>query len=326
MRLLVSMGIRPGGTPTEPLRPRLIEVDADTGAVLRALDHRSPVDVMSGPDVDQEMTCAAWRGDILLQPTLTEILEVSVSRWSVLRSFGHPRMHSVHNVAVRPGGGLVVSCAGTDSVLELDDDGALLAHHWLRRREGASPSGDFEAAYPGVIDFRRAHLDRFRPHSHHPNHAFFVGDELWVTCFETRECRSLSRPERRVRFPEGIPHDGRLIDGLMWFTLVQGHVIAVDPETLERRLHLDLGALDGRPQMPGWCRGVEVVGSRLFVGMSMLRRTRHREVLRLLVRGIRGAKLPTRIVEIDLERPRIVREIEVGNAAGGTIYGILAAR
>jgi hypothetical protein len=47
-------------------------------------------------------------------------------------------------------------------------------------------------------------------------------------------------------------------------------------------------------------------------------------VLREVLLGEAGEKLPTRIVEIDLDRPRIVREIELGNAAGGTIYSILA--
>jgi hypothetical protein len=98
-------------------------------------------------------------------------------------------------------------------------------------------------------------------------------------------------------------------------------VIAVCPRTLQRRLELDLRELDPRPGSLGWCRGVEVVGSRLFVGMTMLRATRHREALRHLVLG---PKLPTRIVEIDLDGPRWVRDIEVGSDAGGTIYSVLA--
>lgn len=317
------MGIRPGGRPTEPLQPRLLEVTWPRGA-RRELRWRTDPARMSSAQADQEFTAASWssRGT-LLQPTHTEILEIDPARWTVTREISHPLMHSVHNVVERPGGGLVVSCAGNDSVLELDPRGELIAHHWLR----GDRSG-FAAAYPGITDFRRAHHDRFKPHSHHPNHAFYVDDELWVTCFEQRAALSLSRPGRRIPFTESIPHDGRRIPhdgrgGLLWFTLVDGWVIAVDPETLERRVVIDLNTLDPRPQMLGWCRGVEVVGDRLFVGMTMLRRTRHREVLRVLLRGERGRKLPTRIVEVDLGERRIVGELEVGNAAGGTIYGLL---
>jgi hypothetical protein len=57
--------------------------------------------------------------------------------------------------------------------------------------------------------------------------------------------------------------------------------------------------------------------------MTMLRRPRHREVLRRLARGLAGRKRPSRVVEIDLRTMRIVRQIEVGNRAGGTLYGLL---
>ena len=60
--------------------------------------------------------------------------------------------------------------------------------------------------------------------------------------------------------------------------------------------------------------------------MTMLRASRHREVLRMLLRGEDGAKLPTRLVEVDLDQRRIVRETELGNAEGGTIYSVVADR
>lgn len=307
------MGVRAGGRADAPLRPLLREVDPDRGEVVGELGWDTPPDRLSGPEADQEFTAASVtsRGTVL-QPTHTEVLELDRGR--VARVFSHPLMHSVHSACERPGGGFVVSCAGNDSVLELDGTGALVAHHWLR-------PGDFRSAYPGVDDFRRAHHDAFKPHSHHPNRAFHLGRELWVTCFEQRAC--VSSAGRRIAFPEGIPHDGVLREGLLWFTLVGGLVVAVDPVSLRRERVIDLNRLDGRPGLLGWCRGVELVGDRLFVGMSALRRTRHREVLRLLLRGRHGRKRPSRLVEVDLAKPRIVREIELGNAAGGTIYGVL---
>ena len=213
------------------------------------------------------------------------------------------------------GSGVLLTCAGTESVLRVDRRGGLLAHHWLR--EGA-----FEDAYPGIDDFRLVDHDALKPHSHHPNHAVRHEGELWVTCFETQACHGLAAGGR-IALPEAIPHDGRPRQGLLWFTQVTGRVVAVDPRTGERALELDLRALRGTRHMLGWCRGLEVVGSRLFVGMTVLRATRHREVLRQLLLGEAGTKLPTRLVEIDLDGPRIVREIPLGNEAGGTIYGVL---
>ena len=41
-----------------------------------------------------------------------------------------------------------------------------------------------------------------------------------------------------------------------------------------------------------------------------------------MMRGAGGLKRPSRVVEIDLRTERIVRQVEVGNEAGGTIYGL----
>jgi hypothetical protein len=56
--------------------------------------------------------------------------------------------------------------------------------------------------------------------------------------------------------------------------------------------------------------------------MTMLRRTVHREVARVLLRGEAGMKLPTRVLEIDLRSRSVVRVLTLGNRAGGTIYGL----
>jgi hypothetical protein len=237
-------------------------------------------------------------------------------RRRVDRVASDPLFHGMHSATAREDGALVVTCAGTDSVLELDPDGRPTRHRWLR-------PGSFAAAHPGSPDLRLLDHDALKPHSHHPNHAVWVGDELWVTCFEPQDCRSLTSG-RAISLPEAIPHDGRLRGGLLWFTQVVGRVVAVDPATLGRALELDLDRV-----VPGgaggWVRGIEVVGSRLFVGVTKLRPTRHREVLRQLI-GRRSAELATRVIELDLDRapPRLVREIPVGNAAGGTIYAITA--
>ena len=87
----------------------------------------------------------------------------------------------------------------------------------------------------------------------------------------------------------------------------------------------DLGALSGTKRLLGWCRGIEVVGDRIYVGLTQLRSTTHREVLRWMAKGEAGRKAPTRVLEIQRGlRPEILREFPVGNRAGGTIHGLLA--
>lgn len=214
-------------------------------------------------------------------------------------------MADVHSVAPRPDG-LVVTSTGIDAVLEFVD-GQVLRHDLADRRPG---------------DFTRVPYPSLKPHAVHPNYASMRGGELWVTRFEDRCARSLSGLE--VSLPEGPPHDGHLRDGLVWYTTVTGHVVAVDPSSLARVEYYDLNALTQNDGILGWCRGVEVVGSRVYVGMTQLRDTRHREVLRWVSRGSAGRQLPTRVVEFERGSGRILREFGLGNRAGGTIHGLLA--
>lgn len=307
------MGLKPGERPGEPLQPRLREVDLASGVVLRELAWESRVAVHTGEDRE---CMGSWleREHTLWQCTRSEVLVVDLEQWEVVRHFSHPLFYDLHSIQPTPAGTLLLTSAGNELVLEMSRQGELLGRTWLRQ-------GDFEAAYPGVTDFRLQPFARFKPHSHHPNHASVQGGRRWVTLFEQREARCLDGPGR-VDLSEGPPHDGLVREGLWWFTTVSGHVIAVHPDTLERKVHLDLNALSDTPHMLGWCRGLDVRGSRLVVGMTMLRSTTHREVLRRVLKGARGVKLPTRVLEIDLDTQRIVREIEVGNRAGGTIYAV----
>ena len=312
MRLLVSMGVRPEGRVGAPLRPVLAEVDANRGQLLSTRQIAVP---RHGPEsVAQELTNAAVGPDgCLWQAAHTAVLRIDPDTLEVVGHWSHPWFHNVHSVTPRPDGGLIVTATSTDRLLGLDAEGRL---DEIIPLAPANPR-------VGDGDLRGLDHDVFKPHQIHPNHATWADGSLWVTRFVTRDCRTVDGT-RAIPLPEAMPHDGRLRQGLLWFTQVTGRVVAVDPSTLQRRVELDLAAITRDRRMLGWCRGLDVVGDRLFIGFTMLRRPRHREVLRLLWRGLRGEKLPTRVVELDWPRSRLVREISLGNAAGGTIYAVTA--
>ncbi|NCG21887.1 MAG: hypothetical protein GWP91_22955 [Rhodobacterales bacterium] len=316
MRLWVSMGQRAGGDARAALRPVLSEVDLQSGEVTRELALEPDPAWGSGPHFDDECTAPSMLiQGVLLQPTHTAIWWICPDSWAAIDRFSHPLLHSTHSAVARPGGGFAVSCAGTDSILEFDGVDQLVAHHCLR-------DGDFSDHFDLKMDFRTAEHNAYKPHQHHPNHAFYVDGQLWVTCFETQRAFAVHHPDRSVTFPEGMPHDGPVQEGRMWFTTVSGQVIGVNPQTLEREVEIDLNALCDTRQMLGWCRGVAVRGDRMWVGMSQLRSTTHLEVLRILLKGEAGRKRPTRVIELDWKQGRVLREIELGNDAGGTIYGV----
>ncbi|TNE88270.1 MAG: hypothetical protein EP330_15215 [Deltaproteobacteria bacterium] len=220
-------------------------------------------------------------------------------------------MSDLHSVAPRAAGGAWVTSTGIDAVLGVDEHGAVVERWDLGTRR---VDGDVRG---------RAYRD-LKPHEVHPNLAAEWGDTLWVTCFE--EQRARSRDGREIAFPEGPPHDGHVREGLVWFTTVTGHVIAVDPADGRRVEHYDLNEMAGVANPLGWCRGVEVLGDLVYVGMTQLRASAHREVARRLLRGAEGVPLPSRIVVFSRANREIVREIAYGNRAGGTIHAILAIR
>lgn len=309
MRLLLSMGLKPRGRPDEPLRPVLRWLDPHTGAVEDAL-RRDPPPGLHPPGAEHaEFTGAHRAGDLLWQSTRTEVLALHLPDLAVVRAFTHPLLHDVHDALPLPDGTVAVTSTGLDAVVVLDAAGALVALHRL---------GDVDPTLHA--DWRRVPFDSTKPRRVHPNHLLLLGEDLWVTSLELGALMRL-RDGELVRLPEGPAHDGRLVDGEIWLTTVAGAVVALDPTTLRRTRTLDLRVLDPVRGVRGWCRGVEKVGDRLFVGLTTLRASAGREALAALVRG---PKLPTRVVEIDLRAPRVVASWEVGNAAGGTLYAITA--
>jgi hypothetical protein len=149
-----------------------------------------------------------------------------------------------------------------------------------------------------------------------------------VTRFEQRDAVAVdpSRNGHRAPFAVGIQgiHDGHVAGDRLVFTSVDGHVVRFDTATGERR-DFDLNSLkkpgDDRPL--GWCRGVLTDGDarRAWVGFSRIRETKLRQNLSWIRNGFRE-RLPTRISLYDLERPALLREINLERAGLNAIFSI----
>ena len=310
LELLVTGGLKPEGRSRERLRASLRVLDVVTGRLVRSawLD-----DVEAEPLGSHRETTVACLGTDgrLLVPSRAAVYEVDPARLTGTRVFYHPRAADIHSICPRTAGGFWITATAADAVLGVDERWAVQDTWELATREELPD------------DLRGRPYASLKPHRVHPNFAWDDGQHAWATCFEGSHARS--RHGRCVQFAEGQPHDGVLRDGLRWFTLVTGYVLGVQPETLEVVERYDLGALSGTKRLLGWCRGIEVVGDRIYVGMTQLRSTTHREVLRWMALGEAGRKAPTRVLEIQRgRRPKILREFPVGNRAGGTIHGLLA--
>lgn len=205
---------------------------------------------------------------------------------------------------------MLLSSTGNEAVVELTHDGAL-RELWAL---GAPISLD--------RDYRGLHHSALKPHRAHPNHAIWIDGALRVTCLQTAESVDPCDPSATVTFPEGPPHDGRSREGLLWFTTTNGHILGLCPRTGDRHVALDLAAFDRGEGLAGWCRGIEVRGDRLWVGLSQVRRATWRELGRRALRGASGRKRPARIVELDWRRGRVLRELVMPDPGGAEIYGL----
>jgi len=315
VKLLLSMGLKPHGHIGEPLAPRLRVLDVPSGEVHTLSAREMPAAHHPSHQEHAEFTGARRGEQHLLQTTRTEVLWLDWPSLQVARTFSHPLFHDVHDAIERPHGGFAVTSSGLDSVLEFTAQGELLHHHYLGQ-------GPFEARFGGYDDYRNVPFDHFKPHPVHPNSLFHAQGELWTTTLMSEEALCVTRPALGpLPFPEGGVHDGQRQGDHHVFTTVSGWVIFTDP-SLRRVRALNLRAIEAPGGHPGWCRGVALVGEYLFVGMTMLRDSRHREALRQLLRPWRGRKLPTRVLQIHLPTERLVASYPVGNEAGGTLYAL----
>ncbi len=314
MRLLLSMGIKPGGRVNHPLRPHLRLLDTRTGAVTDLLTP-VPEPFHPGRREHAEFTCAKLRGHTLLQTTRSSVWWIRLPDMAVTRQLSHPLMHDVHDALLAPDGLLYVTSSGLDTVLAFDQAGSLVARHYLG-------STSFEERFGDRTDFRSLPFDHFKPHEVHPNHLVWMNDEPWFASLNARRFAPVRRPHEGVVIEHGPIHDGVLHEGLLWLTTVTGHVLALDPATLAPRIHLDLNEISDETGHLGWCRGLAFHGEHLFVGMTMLRNSPQREIVRWILKGPASRKLPTRVLQIHLPTRRLVASHPVGNAAGGTLYSI----
>jgi len=288
------------------LQPRLRILDPERGAVVREAGLAS-----SHPPHDGDQAASPWLDDrALWQPTRTALHRVDPSTLDSVQVLTHPLFHDVHSVA--PGlRDWLVTCTGHESVVEVALDGT------VHQRWSLGPPID------PARDHRELPHDALKPHAVHPNRAFVLGGRRWVTCLGTARCQGLDH-DGVLDLGPGQPHDGIVRDDLVWFTTTAGRVLGLDPHTGARRVDLDVAALEGAAGAFGWCRGLDVVGDRLWVGITVLRKAAWREAARTLLRGARGRREPSRVLELDWRRGRVTGRWEVGQGGQGTIYGVTA--
>jgi hypothetical protein len=296
----------------------------DQGLVLR-VDLRShsietafeyvPADAASGEqDGAVSLQASTLHGDLLYTCTEGDVLICRLPEFELLRRVSLPLFNDIHHVRPSIDGNIIVANAGLEMVVEMTHE-AEIVHLWNVLGE------DPWARFSPQVDYRKLST---KPHRAHPNFVFYIGQELWATRFHQGDAISLAAPERRIPVSSNRIHDGVVVDGRVYFTVVDGHVIVTDGASLQVIDVIDLNEFHDDRAVLGWCRGILVDATRLWVGFSRIRATKFRENVGWIARGFRRDR-ETRIACYDLDRRQCVAEIDLEPTGLAAVYSILPA-
>lgn len=270
----------------------------------------SDLDVRSAED-PMLFKCATRVGERLYCTTETEVVIYELPTFDVVHKLSHPWFNDVHHVIPAVNGNLLVASSGAETVLELTVEGELVTVYPLddeRKQVLAPDTGDLRF---GV---------NLKPHKIHPNHLFAVDGEPWATRFECRDAVSLVDPNRRINIGRERVHDGHVVDGLVWFTTVDGAVVVANPDTGAIEAEYDLNA-NRRNVVPGWCRGLLITDASVWVGFSRIRMTAARERLSWIRQGL-STSLPTRIEKYDRATMELESSVELEDCGLDAVFTI----
>jgi hypothetical protein len=297
-------------------RAVLLSLDTRTGAARVVLEYASPPDRCPATDPSFVFKAASWDGPHLLLCTQTEVIVFDPVAERIVRTISHPWFNDVHHVA-RIGGRLHVVSTGLDAVLVLGDDDEVVE---VLSAVGDDPWSRFDRA----TDWRR--VPTTKPHAAHPNFVTEVDGHRWLTRFVQRDALDLDGGSA-VRLADDPVHDGVLVDGRLWYTVVSGHVVVVEPgRGVVARYDLDrVGDEGGRPL--GWARGIHVDAGVTLIAFSRLRPTTLKQNLSWLRTplGRPPEPHPTRVVAYDFAAGRKLHTWTVEQVGISSIFSVLPA-
>lgn len=241
--------------------------DTETGAVESVFEYVTPKELVSDEGVGTTFKCGEVRGGILYVPTEWELLMIDVKRWEIIDKISLPVFNDVHAVTFL-GDNFIITSTGLDAVFEITREGDV-AREW-----SVLDSGSIWDRFDRDTDYRK--IASTKPHAVHPNFATVIGDDVWVTRFSEKDAICLTdRSKGKVAIDVETPHDGHLIDGKLFYTTVNGHVVVFDADSKVAVNDYDLNSSSSDFRPLGWCRGLAKIERNVFVGFSRLRPTRY---------------------------------------------------
>jgi hypothetical protein len=299
----------------------ILQVDTESGTAQTCVEYKTPPQARASDRSSVNFHSGALAGNILYACTTTEVLIFKLPEFQQLRYISLPCFNDLHHVTPTSDGNLLVVSTGLDLVLKLTIEGEVLAEWnvvdeptWTR--------------FSRDTDYRK--VESTKPHMSHPNFAFELDGDVWVTRFNQRDAITLNGSGKRIEIAVEKPHDGLVCGDRIYFSVVDGKIIIANRHTLGVDEIIDLGQAEdrGNEVLPAWCRGLLAVDrKRIWVGFTRIRKTQFRENIRWIKTVLHKGTLvkPTHIALYDLAEKRCLKQIDLEPYGMNTVFSILLA-
>jgi len=313
MKLLVTIGFHTcQGEETFDFKTAgILLIDWTAKKVLKEFEYVSPPENTAMPG-RMLFHSGQLNGSQLVVTTSSEVVFFNTDTWKIDKVITHKWFNDLHHAVIR-GNDLFVCNTGLQAVHRMSLDGEMLDTWSVVDK----PVWD---TYDPEVDYRP--LDT-KPHEAHPNHLYFVDDELWVTRCQLQDTVKVQDIHCRTNIAVGRPHDGNPVGDLVWFTTINGNLMGMNVKTGIADRPIDLNTIDTNRGQLGWCRGVRHIDDdTALVAFSQFRPSKHKDFIHWIM-GDGKNRLPSRISLFDLKNRRMVEEMPFkGKLEGAAIYSI----
>jgi len=285
------------------------------------VEYKSPPEARASEETSNVFKSSTIVGNRFYTCTSTEVLVYEMPEFRRISYVSLPCFNDLHHVTPARDGNLLVAVTGLDMVVKFTPEGKVL-NYW--NVLGKDPWSRFSPD----VDYRK--VESTKPHDSHPNAAFELGDDVWVTRLQQRDAICLTRPGLRIHIEVQRPHDGLLWNGQLYFTTVDGRIVIANPQSLQVERIIDLHEIHRESQQEnillGWCRGILPIDERrIWVGFTRVRKTMFMENVLWIKKGFQNKSKPTHLGLYDIAEKKCLQEIDLEGHGMNVIFGIYEA-
>ncbi len=263
-------------------KAEIAEIDFDKKQYFPKLTYETPAEYCTDKQPSIGFTSFSVSDEYIYIGTTTEILKLNSKTYEIESILNDRLFNDVHHVKKVNDKYYVVN-TGMDALFEFDKDfNRVDIYNCLNK----------DPFYRFNENENLNKIASTKPHQCHPNHVFTINGEVWVTRFKQKDAICIHDFTKRIDIGLGFPHDGFVKGNLVYFTTVNGYVLAFNTKTYKKEIEIKLGGQNSnKTAVLGWCRGLYVDEDCFYVGFTQLRTTKVTENLAWLKTMIKEKKI-----------------------------------